>query len=135
MKKRVFVDVNMSLWLYYFFNYFFSGFEIDNFQKVSMCSEDSTANKRTDGNEDDSKYFQCNLSTYSTNHNGHFQQQYLVHSDEHPHECEICHRGFTSARNLRCHMLVHIKKPYFCYVCNMRFRQLGHLKLHMNKHL
>lgn len=100
-----------------------------------MYAEDSTANNRTDSNEDSAKRFKCNVCAYSTNHSGHFKQHYLIHSDERPYKCEICERGFTVRRNLQRHMLIHTgEKPYMCEFCHIRFRQLGQYKLHMSKH-
>lgn len=54
---------------------------------------------------------------------------------EKPHECDICHKRFSSTSNLKTHLRLHSgQKPYACDLCPAKFTQFVHLKLHKRLH-
>lgn len=54
---------------------------------------------------------------------------------EKPHECDICHKRFSSTSNLKTHLRLHSgQKPYECDLCPAKFTQFVHLKLHKRLH-
>ena len=53
----------------------------------------------------------------------------------HQHVCPECDKGFTQARNLTKHMLIHTgDKQHACPHCDKRFTEAGNLKRHILIH-
>lgn len=54
---------------------------------------------------------------------------------EKPHQCDTCHKRFSSTSNLKTHRRLHSgQKPFACDLCHAKFTQLVHLKLHKRLH-
>lgn len=59
----------------------------------------------------------------------------LIHTNEKPHQCEICHKKFRHAMVLLAHKRIHTnEKPYHCDICKTNFRQHSHLITHKLTH-
>lgn len=59
----------------------------------------------------------------------------LIHTNEKPHQCEICLKKFRHAMVLLAHKRIHTnEKPYHCTVCKTNFRQHSHLITHKLTH-
>ena len=55
----------------------------------------------------------------------------MVHSEEKPHHCSVCDKGFRQKGSLKEHLLTHSgDKPHKCSMCDAAFTQKGHLKAH-----
>jgi len=51
------------------------------------------------------------------------------------HECDICHKKFKFAANLKAHIRRHTKeKPYLCSTCGKAFSERHGLNVHLNTH-
>ena len=63
----------------------------------------------------------------------------LTHTNEKPHECEVCKKKFSLKSNLIVHRRIHTgDRPFGCDICYKRFRQSStrnkHLRTHQQLH-
>ncbi|XP_072930939.1 uncharacterized protein [Epargyreus clarus] len=76
--------------------------------------------------------FSCNLCTYASHRRYLLLRHMKSHSDERPHRCSVCDRGFKTIASLQNHMNMHNGvKPYCCKYCNIPFTTSGELVRHV----
>lgn len=58
------------------------------------------------------------------------------HSDDKPHQCDVCEKSFQHMSKLRAHLRVHTgERPYSCPECGKRFSQSGEVNRHLKTHV
>lgn len=76
--------------------------------------------------------FTCNFCTYSSHRQFLVLRHLKTHSNERPHKCDVCERGFKTAGGLQNHMNTHNGvKPKVCNYCNNRYTTSGELIRHI----
>ncbi|KAJ0183963.1 hypothetical protein K1T71_000386 [Dendrolimus kikuchii] len=67
-------------------------------------------------------FFSCNFCTYTSHRRYLLLRHMKSHSEERPHKCEVCERGFKTAASLQNHLNMHNGvKPHVCKYCHNQF--------------
>ncbi|CAH0577745.1 unnamed protein product [Chrysodeixis includens] len=76
--------------------------------------------------------YTCNFCTY-TSHRRYLLYRHLkTHSEDRPHQCKVCERGFKTVASLQNHLNMHNGiKPHVCKYCSSPFTTSGELVRHV----
>lgn len=76
--------------------------------------------------------FTCNFCSYTSHRRYLLLRHMKSHSEERPHKCEVCERGFKTYASLQNHLNMHNGvKPHVCKYCNSPFTTSGELVRHV----
>ena len=76
--------------------------------------------------------FTCNYCNYSTPKRYLLSRHMKSHSDDRPHKCSVCERGFKTLASLQNHVNTHPgTKPHRCKYCEASFTTSGELVRHV----
>uniref|UniRef100_A0A2A4JJL3 C2H2-type domain-containing protein n=1 Tax=Heliothis virescens TaxID=7102 RepID=A0A2A4JJL3_HELVI len=88
-----------------------------------------TTQKRTKHSRPD---FKCNFCSYTSHRRYLLLRHMKSHSEERPHKCSVCERGFKTIASLQNHVNMHNGvKPHVCKYCNSPFTTSGELVRHV----
>lgn len=74
----------------------------------------------------------CNYCTYTTHKRYLLSRHMKSHSEDRPHRCGICERGFKTAASLQNHVNTHSGvRPHSCKLCDAQFTTSGELVRHI----
>ncbi|XP_072017728.1 uncharacterized protein [Amphiura filiformis] len=105
-------------------------YESDTKEKLYKCQHCNKDFKRKQNWMD----HECTL-TFRKTFVTHLNRHSLIHSNEKPHVCKECNKGFKQACDLKRHIAIHgNEKPHVCKICNKGFTQAGNLKRHKSTH-
>ncbi|XP_047544021.1 transcriptional repressor CTCF-like isoform X2 [Vanessa atalanta] len=77
-------------------------------------------------------HFTCNFCTYTSHRRYLLLRHMKSHSEERPHKCSICERGFKTIASLQNHVNMHNGvKPHVCKYCKSPFTTSGELVRHV----
>ncbi|XP_045458607.1 transcriptional repressor CTCF-like [Melitaea cinxia] len=77
-------------------------------------------------------HFTCNFCTYTSHRRYLLLRHMKSHSEERPHKCSICERGFKTIASLQNHVNMHNGvKPHICKYCKSPFTTSGELVRHV----
>ncbi|CAK1588394.1 unnamed protein product [Parnassius mnemosyne] len=112
-------------------------FEEEEEEGVAEGSDDDNndKSKNNSGNKR-SKYlrphFTCNFCTYTSHRRYLLLRHMKSHSEDRPHKCSVCERGFKTIASLQNHVNMHNGvKPHVCKYCNSPFTTSGELVRHI----
>jgi len=75
---------------------------------------------------------QCTYCNYTTTKRYLLSRHMKCHSDERPHKCSVCERGFKTLASLQNHVNTHTgTKPHRCKFCQANFTTSGELVRHV----
>ncbi|KAG6456307.1 transcriptional repressor CTCF isoform X2 [Manduca sexta] len=76
--------------------------------------------------------FPCNFCTYTSHRRYLLLRHMKSHSEDRPHKCNVCERGFKTIASLQNHLNMHNGvKPHVCKYCNSPFTTSGELVRHV----
>ena len=76
--------------------------------------------------------FTCNYCNYSTPKRYLLSRHMKSHSEDRPHKCHVCERGFKTLASLHNHVNTHTgTKPHACKYCEATFTTSGELVRHV----
>ena len=76
--------------------------------------------------------FTCNYCNYSTPKRYLLSRHMKSHSEDRPHKCSVCERGFKTLASLNNHVNTHTgTKPHRCKYCEATFTTSGELVRHV----
>jgi len=76
--------------------------------------------------------FTCNYCNYSTPKRYLLSRHMKSHSEDRPHKCSVCERGFKTLASLQNHVNTHTgTKPHRCKYCDASFTTSGELVRHV----
>ncbi|XP_023329055.1 transcriptional repressor CTCF [Eurytemora carolleeae] len=74
----------------------------------------------------------CSYCNYTTSKRYLLSRHLKCHSDERPHKCSVCERGFKTLASLQNHVNTHTgTKPHRCKFCQATFTTSGELVRHV----
>ena len=74
----------------------------------------------------------CNYCNYTTSKRYLLSRHMKSHSEERPHKCSVCERGFKTLASLQNHVNTHTgTKPHRCKFCEATFTTSGELVRHV----
>ncbi|XP_052751381.1 transcriptional repressor CTCF-like isoform X2 [Galleria mellonella] len=77
-------------------------------------------------------HFTCNFCSYTSHRRYLLLRHMKSHSEERPHKCNVCERGFKTVSSLQNHVNMHNGvKPHVCKYCNSPFTTSGELVRHV----
>ncbi|XP_045510311.1 transcriptional repressor CTCFL-like isoform X2 [Colias croceus] len=99
-------------------------------------SQETTAEAALKPKQRRSKYvrphFTCTFCNYVSHRRYLLLRHMKSHSDERPHKCTVCERGFKTVTSLQNHMNMHNGvKPHVCKYCSSPFTTSGELVRHV----
>ena len=104
-------------------------FEAD--EHVSMDDKSKLKFKPTQVVSNGSNYT-CNYCNYTTAKRYLLSRHMKSHSEERPHKCSVCERGFKTLASLHNHVNTHTgTKPHKCKYCEATFTTSGELVRHV----
>ena len=81
--------------------------------------------------------FSCNQCTWKAGTEAalakHRREEHIPVGNRRP-RCTTCNMSFSNTRNLKRHLLLHMKKVFTCPTCRMRYTRLDNLKRHVEDH-
>ncbi|CAG9558094.1 unnamed protein product [Danaus chrysippus] len=101
-------------------------------EEVSEDGEDAPKTKTTKRNKYVSPYFTCSFCSYTSHRRYLLLRHMKSHSEERPHKCSVCERGFKTIASLQNHVNMHNGvKPHVCKYCKSPFTTSGELVRHV----
>ncbi|XP_049885262.1 transcriptional repressor CTCF-like [Pectinophora gossypiella] len=77
-------------------------------------------------------HFPCNFCSYTSHRRYLLLRHMKSHSEDRPHKCQVCERGFKTVASLQNHVNMHNGvKPHICKYCNSPFTTSGELVRHV----
>ncbi|XP_059055082.1 transcriptional repressor CTCF-like [Achroia grisella] len=77
-------------------------------------------------------HFTCSFCSYTSHRRYLLLRHMKSHSEERPHKCGVCERGFKTISSLQNHVNMHNGvKPHVCKYCNSPFTTSGELVRHV----
>lgn len=77
-------------------------------------------------------HFACNFCSYASHRRYLLLRHMKSHSEERPHKCHVCERGFKTIASLQNHVNMHNGvKPHVCKYCKSPFTTSGELVRHV----
>lgn len=77
-------------------------------------------------------HFVCNFCDYTSHRRYLLLRHMKSHSEDRPHKCSVCERGFKTMASLQNHVNMHNGiKPHVCKYCNSPFTTSGELVRHV----
>ncbi|XP_022832847.1 uncharacterized protein LOC111360828 isoform X2 [Spodoptera litura] len=77
-------------------------------------------------------HFTCNFCSYTSHRRYLLLRHMKSHSEDRPHKCSVCERGFKTIASLQNHVNMHNGiKPHVCKYCNSPFTTSGELVRHV----
>ncbi|RVE49604.1 hypothetical protein evm_005736 [Chilo suppressalis] len=77
-------------------------------------------------------HFTCTICTYTSHRRFLLLRHMKSHSEDRPHKCGVCERGFKTIASLQNHVNMHNGvKPHICKYCNSSFTTSGELVRHV----
>ncbi|CAH0716329.1 unnamed protein product, partial [Brenthis ino] len=77
-------------------------------------------------------HFTCNFCSYTSHRRYLLLRHMKSHSEERPHKCSVCERGFKTIASLQNHVNMHNGvKPHVCKYCKSPFTTSGELVRHV----
>ncbi|KFM81712.1 Zinc finger E-box-binding homeobox 1, partial [Stegodyphus mimosarum] len=83
-----------------------------------------------EGNRNSPKRYQCEFCSYSSYSSSNCRRHKVVHSEEHPFNCDICKKTFKHKTSLLNHMYMHSLNPFRCDQCLRDFANKFNLMRH-----
>ncbi|XP_063837493.1 transcriptional repressor CTCF-like [Ostrinia nubilalis] len=77
-------------------------------------------------------HFTCTFCAYTSHRRYLLLRHMRTHSEDRPHKCTVCERGFKTTASLQNHLNMHNGfKPHICKYCNNPFTTSGELVRHV----
>ncbi|XP_013199483.2 transcriptional repressor CTCF isoform X2 [Amyelois transitella] len=77
-------------------------------------------------------HFTCSFCTYTSHRRYLLLRHMKTHSEDRPHKCNVCERGFKTVASLQNHLNMHNGvKPHICKYCKSPFTTSGELVRHV----
>ncbi|KAL0851884.1 hypothetical protein ABMA28_000177 [Loxostege sticticalis] len=77
-------------------------------------------------------HFTCTFCSYTSHRRYLLLRHMRSHSEDRPHKCQVCERGFKTTASLQNHLNMHNGvKPHICKYCNSPFTTSGELVRHV----
>ncbi|XP_043242030.1 zinc finger protein 775-like isoform X35 [Amphibalanus amphitrite] len=87
----------------------------------------------------DSDEFKCDLCDVRLKRKAHMARHRRIHTNERPHVCTVCFKGFIRREHLQRHLKIHgtrepSERTHVCTVCYKAFIRKEHLQRHLKIH-
>ncbi|XP_032526685.2 transcriptional repressor CTCF-like isoform X1 [Danaus plexippus] len=106
--------------------------EEDAAEEGSDDGDDAPKTKTTKRNKYVRPYFTCSFCSYTSHRRYLLLRHMKSHSEERPHKCSVCERGFKTIASLQNHVNMHNGvKPHVCKYCKSPFTTSGELVRHV----
>ena len=83
--------------------------------------------------------FTCNQCHWSAGTQAalakHRRDEHIPVGRVRPNRCTTCNKSFTASKNLKRHLLLHMRRVFTCSTCNLEFNREDNLKRHLSSHL
>lgn len=91
-----------------------------------------TTQKKASGGGGEEQEWACSYCSYVSTKKHLLQRHIKCHSDDRPHKCNVCERGFKTVASLNNHVNTHTgTKPHSCKHCESTFTTSGELVRHV----